>query len=168
MVNPESYLRSLCETYAQWWNCYTLTDVLGKKQDEEKMGSASGVLRSSALRSPLLDIGLMVETLKQEKESRDEISEVNKSREEKSEKSERLTLLDGLRKYAGDHVLLVGRPGSGKSTALVRLLLEEAEEAQNHLKTIESSTTSQFKLTSAMSQEIDFLVDSGAKIHILV
>ena len=165
VVNPDAYLRSLCKTYAQWWNCYTLTDVLGKKQDEQKMGSASGVLRS-----PLLDIGLMVETLKQENESREEILEGEKIREEKSEKTERLTVLDGLRKYAGDHVLLVGRPGSGKSTALVRLLLEEAEKSQNHLKTIESSTNSQFKLTSAMSQEINFLVDSGAnpKIPILV
>ena len=39
---------------------------------------------------------------------------------------ERFTVLKGLRKYAGEHVLLVGRPGSGKSTALARLLLEEA------------------------------------------
>ena len=137
-LNPESYLRSLCETYAQWWNCYTLTDVLGKKQDEEKMGSASGVLRS-----PLFDFGLMVETVKKKKESkeeilegkknkesREEILERKKNREEKSEKRERLTVLDGLRKYANNHVLLVGRPGSGKSTALMRWLLEEA---QNYL-----------------------------------
>ena len=35
-----------------------------------------------------------------------------------------------MRKYAPDHVLLIGRPGSGKSTALARLLLEEAEEGR--------------------------------------
>jgi len=49
--------------------------------------------------------------------------------EREKEKIERLTVLDGLRKYALEHVLLVGRPGSGKSTALVRLVLEEAEKA---------------------------------------
>ncbi len=38
-------------------------------------------------------------------------------------------MLDGLRRHAAEHVLLVGRPGSGKSTALQRLLLEEAERA---------------------------------------
>ena len=48
------------------------------------------------------------------------------------EKTERLPVLAELRKYALEqleHVLLVGRPGSGKSTALARLLLEEAEQA---------------------------------------
>ena len=51
-------------------------------------------------------------------------------REEKEEKKERLGVLAGLRKYAADHVLLSGKPGSGKSTALVRLLLEEANKSQ--------------------------------------
>jgi predicted NACHT family NTPase len=44
------------------------------------------------------------------------------------EETERLPVQSGLRKYAENHVLLVGKPGSGKSTALVRLLLEEAEK----------------------------------------
>jgi hypothetical protein len=60
------------------------------------------------------------------------VQTVERDREEKGkgkEKIERLTVLEGLRKYASKHVLLVGRPGSGKSTALVRLLLEEAEKA---------------------------------------
>ncbi|BAY44328.1 peptidase C14 caspase catalytic subunit p20 [Scytonema sp. HK-05] len=35
-------------------------------------------------------------------------------------------VLEGIRKYAKNHVLLVGKPGSGKSTALRRLLWEEA------------------------------------------
>ena len=43
------------------------------------------------------------------------------------EKNERLPVLEGIRKYAGNHVLLIGRPGSGKSTALVRLLLKEVK-----------------------------------------
>lgn len=44
------------------------------------------------------------------------------------EKNERLPVLEGVRKYAANHVLLIGRPGSGKSTALVRLLLEEVKQ----------------------------------------
>ncbi len=97
------YLCSICRNYAQWWESYTITDVVGKQQDEQKQFS------------PLLD--LMVQTVEQQQEKR----------EEGKEKIERLAVLEGLRKYAPDHVLLVGRPGSGKSTALVRLLLEEAE-----------------------------------------
>jgi HEAT repeat protein len=52
-------------------------------------------------------------------------------RAERPEKPERFTVLDGLRKYATNHVLLKGRPGSGKSTALARLLLEESVGAQS-------------------------------------
>ncbi|WP_223257447.1 HEAT repeat domain-containing protein [Phormidesmis priestleyi] len=44
------------------------------------------------------------------------------------EKVERFPVLEGVRKYAKNHVLLVGRPGSGKSTALARLLLDEATQ----------------------------------------
>ncbi len=42
-----------------------------------------------------------------------------------------LSVLDGLRKYQAEHVLLVGKPGSGKSTALEKLLLEEAQKAKS-------------------------------------
>jgi HEAT repeat protein len=42
-----------------------------------------------------------------------------------------LSVLDGLRKYQSEHVLLVGKPGSGKSTALEKLLLDEAEKAKS-------------------------------------
>ncbi|NES19568.1 MAG: hypothetical protein F6K41_11725 [Symploca sp. SIO3E6] len=97
------YLDSICQEYAQWWEFYTLTDVVGKQRDKQKQCP------------PLLD--LMVQTVEQQQEER----------EEGKEKIERLGVVDGLRKYAPNHVLLVGRPGSGKSTALVRLLLEEAE-----------------------------------------
>jgi energy-coupling factor transporter ATP-binding protein EcfA2 len=47
------------------------------------------------------------------------------------EKIERFPVLEGIRKCVKEHrqVLLVGRPGSGKSTTLARLLLEEARAA---------------------------------------
>ncbi len=53
--------------------------------------------------------------------------------EESHQQVERFSVLTGLRKYALDekreHVLLAGRPGSGKSTTLKQLLLEIAEAA---------------------------------------
>ena len=113
MVNFNPYLKSIRETYAQWWDCYTITDVVGKKRGEKK---SRDNWRSAMLSpSPFFDFNLTVEKVKQKKE----------------EETERLTVLAGLLKYANDHVLLIGRPGSGKSTALLRLLLESAEEAQS-------------------------------------
>lgn len=104
MTNWNDYLESLCNHYAQWWNAYTLTDVVGQQRIEQRL-------------SPLL-LDFVVQTVKSTKEERSETEE----------KIERLDVLAGLRKYAKEHVLLVGRPGSGKSTTLARLLLEEAEE----------------------------------------
>ncbi|ODV40329.1 hypothetical protein BFG60_0076 [Microcystis aeruginosa NIES-98] len=67
-----------------------------------------------------------MQTIEKERENPQE-------RAERPEKPERFTVLDGLRKYAANHVhvLLKGRPGSGKSTALARLLLEESVGAQS-------------------------------------
>ncbi|NER97832.1 MAG: tetratricopeptide repeat protein [Symploca sp. SIO1B1] len=108
VVDWNPYLSSICQSYAQWWKIYTLTNVVVRKRDEQKKNS------------PLLNLGLMVQTIEQQQEHR----------EEREEKTERLAVVEGLRKYAPDHVLLLGRPGSGKSTALVRLLLEEAERGR--------------------------------------
>lgn len=104
MVNWNPYLESIGNKYAQWWKVYTLTDVEDRQQVK--------------VEPPLLNF--MVETVQPTKEEPSQ----------KQEKTEQLVVLEGLRKYAKDHVLLVGRPGSGKSTALARLLLEEAEKCR--------------------------------------
>jgi predicted NACHT family NTPase len=108
------YLRSLVSAYQQWWRLYTLTDATGRE--------SQGVERD---RHAFFDFGLMVQTVDKEKVE----SQKEKGEEEKKEKIERLPVLEGICKYAVDHVLLVGRPGSGKYTALARLLLQEAENA---------------------------------------
>lgn len=111
MNNWSRYLESICNAYAQWWQIYTITDVVGQKRVEAEP-------------SPFLfDFGLMVQMVEPDRGERGK----------GEEKVERLTVLEGLRKYASEHVLLVGRPGSGKSTALARLLLEEAREARTPL-----------------------------------
>ncbi|GCA80825.1 HEAT repeat domain-containing protein [Microcystis aeruginosa] len=113
MIDWTPYLKSISdsEKYAQWETFYTLTDVEGKTRP--------------AKTAPLLR-DLWVQTIEKEPQNRQE-------RPERPEKNERFTVLDGLRKYAANHVhvLLKGRPGSGKSTALERLLLEESVAAQS-------------------------------------
>ncbi|BBD59913.1 hypothetical protein NIES2109_27040 [Nostoc sp. HK-01] len=161
MTNWNDYLNSLCNHYAQWWNAYTLTDVVGRQRIEQ---------RQSAL---LLDF--IVQTVQSAKEERSETQE----------KIEQLDVLAGLRKYAKEHVLLVGRPGSGKSTALARLLLEEAQKARSPLnppfkrgevKSSEPPFCSEadqicdksFSQDKAKSSEPPFLRGAGGIIPILV
>jgi HEAT repeat protein len=55
------------------------------------------------------------------------LDDLEQSQSEKKKHPEQFAVLDGLRKYASEHVLLVGKPGSGKSTALRRLRWEEAD-----------------------------------------
>lgn len=107
-IDFQPYLRSIATTYEKWWQYYTPTDAEGKQR--QKQASA-----------PIFDFGLMVQTVpKQEREQP----------QQEKEKVERFSVLEGLRKYAlrekPEPVLLVGRPGSGKSTALARLMLGEA------------------------------------------
>ncbi|MFZ4729786.1 MAG: HEAT repeat domain-containing protein, partial [Pseudanabaena sp.] len=102
----DDYLRSLIKKDERSQDGYTQTDVAN-----------------------LVDFGLMVQTI-QEQEKRQEGKESQDSEQEKS-KIERFPVLDGIRKYAADHVLLVGRPGSGKSTALRKMLVDEAQKVLN-------------------------------------
>ncbi|ELP53608.1 HEAT repeat family protein [Microcystis aeruginosa TAIHU98] len=108
MIDWTPYLKSISdsEKYAQWETFYTLTDVEGKTRPSKT--------------APLMD--LQVQTIEKEPQNRQE-------RAERPEKPEKVLKL--LREYATNHVLLKGRPGSGKSTALARLLLEESVGAQS-------------------------------------
>jgi 3',5'-cyclic AMP phosphodiesterase CpdA/DNA polymerase III delta prime subunit len=153
MINWTGYLQSLCgdDKYVHWQQHYTVTDVVGRQLVDQK--------------APPWLFDLMVQTVQLEKEEP----------REGREKTERLGVLDGLRKYAPEHVLLVGRPGSGKSTALIRLLLEEAQtrleinfhaNSKTRLKTTEYPVSSSLKRTSALSQGINSLAD--LRIPVLV
>ena len=111
----DGYLKAIVNTHQKWQEWYTPTDATGKDS-----------LQVERDRPTFFDFGLMVQTVelpkaKQEKELGQD--------GEKKEKIERLPVLEGIVKYEAEHVLLVGRPGSGKSTALARLLLQEAEIA---------------------------------------
>jgi predicted NACHT family NTPase len=104
----QPYLESICVTYAQWWQLYTLTDAAGKAQQAKQT-------------APTFDFGLMVQAIAPQKAGME-----RGDSGDRPEKIERFGVLEGLRKYADRHVLLVGRPGSGKSTALARLMFEAA------------------------------------------
>jgi len=101
-IDFQPYLNAIASTYEKWWQFYTLTDAAGKQRQSQEV-------------APIVDFGLMVQTVK--KEEREQRQE---------EKVKPFRVLEGLRKYADQQVLLVGRPGSGKSTALARLMLEMA------------------------------------------
>ncbi len=107
----DAYLRSLVATYEKWWEHYTLTDATGKLEQPKPEQPS------------VFDFRLMVQTVANEKDAPSP-----ELRSEEREKTERLPVLDGIRKYADDHVLLVGRPGSGKSTALIKLVLDVADQ----------------------------------------
>ena len=107
MPEFQPYLDSIARHYDQWWRLYTLTDAEGKEE------------RSAA---PLFDFGLVVQTIT----PKDSPEFSDRPRP----KIERFPVTKGLQKYAIDHVLLVGRPGSGKSTALARLMLDLVRSSQ--------------------------------------
>ena len=126
MVDWRSYLESICQRYAQWWTVYTFTDVVGRERVQAETQKPE---------IPFLDLGLMAQTIVRESEREEPSADgerVGDRRNGAGEnppkgKMERFSVLEGLRKYAADHMLLVGRPGSGKSTSLLRLLIEEAQ-----------------------------------------
>ncbi|PSB20504.1 hypothetical protein C7B76_06120 [filamentous cyanobacterium CCP2] len=95
----KNYLDRLLQKYQQWWKLYWLID-----QEYERF-----------------DFGVEVQT---EEEIQEDIP-TQRGSEKKT-----ISVLDGIDLYARkEPVLLVGQPGSGKSTALVRFLLKAVEQA---------------------------------------
>jgi len=81
---------------------------------------------------PLAELPLKVQTV---------ISRQDDPTQRQREAPKRFEVLAGLRDYAADHVLLVGKPGSGKSTALRRLLWEEAQKALSEIENGQTNFT---------------------------
>ncbi len=118
-IDFQPYLHSISDHYAQWWQLYTLTDAETKAQQKNE---------PQPWETPF-DFGLMVQTV--QKDPSMATDGLGLESQATKEKIERFPVLEGIRKCVKEHrqVLLMGRPGSGKSTTLARLLLEEARAA---------------------------------------
>ncbi len=114
----QDYLKSVCAEHAKWWDRFAPIDA---SREETRCRD-------------LFD--LMAEAFKEraQRPERGQRKEERKFGEPRRESVEKLGVVEGLRKYANEHVLLVGRPGSGKTTSLARLFLEEAEAASRDPK----------------------------------
>jgi hypothetical protein len=110
MVDWSRYLASLCKTYTQWWQVYTLTDVVERKRDEAELSLL------------LFDFGLMVQTVKRDREER--------GKEE--EKVERLTVLEVLLNH---HLIQLG---AGEQIEFRHQLIQEYYTAEYLLKVLQS------------------------------
>ncbi|MEO0406791.1 MAG: HEAT repeat domain-containing protein [Cyanobacteria bacterium P01_A01_bin.135] len=118
LIDFAPYLQSIRddEDYLEWDEVYTATTVEGRKKTPENKTSEKRFSRRLRLRA---------ETVKPPK---DELGERDAG-SERREQAEQWDVLAGLRNYAAEHVLLIGKPGSGKSASLERLLWEDAGRA---------------------------------------
>ncbi|WP_421657347.1 HEAT repeat domain-containing protein [Leptothermofonsia sp. ETS-13] len=118
----QPYLQAILanEDYREWQVLYTPITV----EDRRQM-PAHDIASISQRRFPSR-LKLRAEMVKPDKrEQGDRPDGVPKLQE----RVEQWDVLAGLRNYAAEHVVLIGKPGSGKSTSLERLLWEEAEKA---------------------------------------
>ncbi|WNZ23430.1 hypothetical protein HJG54_11580 [Leptolyngbya sp. NK1-12] len=117
LINFQPYLQSIQRHYAEWRTLYTLTEIEGNQS----------VNSNKNKRTSPFAFDLMVQAVKNKAPET--------SGQERTENPERQPVLKGLRDSLTEatHVLLIGRPGSGKSTALARLLLEAAQHSQGDI-----------------------------------
>ena len=110
-IDFQPYLQSILndETYQDLQDCYTPTTVEDRKQPSQPKLSRRLKLRAETVQA---------EKTQKDPDARGQLEQV-----------EQWDVLAGLRQYATEHVLLIGKPGSGKSTSLEQLLWEEANSA---------------------------------------
>ncbi len=120
-IDFQPYLQSILddEDYREWQNVYTPTTV----EDRRRMPEQDTAIASQRRFSSRLK--LRAETVKPDKQEQGNQPD---GAQEPQERVEQWDVLAGLRNYAAEHVVLIGKPGSGKSTSLERLLWEEAEK----------------------------------------
>ncbi len=171
-IDFQPYLYTIRQHYEHWWEYYTVIDAQGRERLKAPVRERQTQQASEKPASPF-DFGLMVQTVTRDDERR---TPNPKNPEEPKEKIERFPVLEGLRKYAFDEktrqLLLVGRPGSGKSTALARLLLEEATLTPNpspnsgrgELKVIPVLVELRYWQTSIAALMLDFFGQYGLSL----
>ena len=123
----QPYLQSIRDddNYQEWEEVYTPTTL----EDRQQVSAPETVTPRQRRFSSRLK--LRVGTVKPEEQGQENRPDESLQHKEQVEEWD---VLEGLRHYAADHVVLIGKPGSGKSTSLERLLWEEAERALHDAK----------------------------------
>jgi HEAT repeat protein len=116
-MNFEKYRQSILCEYRSLQNRYVSQDV----EDFQPLEKAHEMLFAERIISPCQSQSVEINTVQQP------VSSLSASGHQKIEEYK---VLDGLIKFAEEHVLLVGKPGSGKTTALQKLLIEEVQRSQ--------------------------------------
>ncbi|MBD2500700.1 HEAT repeat domain-containing protein [Anabaena azotica] len=140
------YLKSIydCDNYRY---PYTFTNALNRQSIETKAFISSS------------DIDLLEQRIQPQRQE---------GQVERIEKIKLLDVLEDLKKEPVDHVLLKGRPSSGKSTALKKLLWEQAKnciekEEENKIPVLVELRRYE---TSVLDLIKDFLIQHGLKLEI--
>ena len=122
LPNFQPYLQSILENedYTEWQEVYTPTTVEDRRRVPMQDATTVSQRRFSSR------LKLRVETVKPDQQAQGNQPD---GAPKLQERVEQWDVLAGLRNYAAEHVVLTGKPGSGKSTSLERLLWEEAENA---------------------------------------
>jgi HEAT repeat protein len=124
-IDFQPYLDSICTKYNKWNRIYTPTDAEHERSRDGSSPALSINLPSAG--DPLVLFEQMAEIVRPPKKDGEQDARQQEAREAPREK---IGVLQGLREFAKERVLLVGRPGLGKSTTLQRFLWEEAQTAR--------------------------------------